>query len=108
KIEKREGITDNIELEVAEYLTKISAYNLTEADTRSIRHMHSMINDLERMGDLYCQISKSFEDMQTEDVELPEEALERVENMLNLIYDAIRHIRKCLRSEERRVGRESM
>lgn len=100
KIEKREDITDNIELEVAEYLTKISAYNLTESDTRSIRNMHSMINDLERIGDIYYQMSKSFEDMQSEDAELPTPALQQIEEMLDLIFDGIRHMRKNLDGNE--------
>jgi phosphate:Na+ symporter len=76
KIEKREQITDNIELEVSEYLTQISSANLSDAATRKIRSMHSMINDLERIGDLYYQMSKTFEDMMDLDVALPKEAID--------------------------------
>ncbi|HLR24890.1 MAG TPA: Na/Pi cotransporter family protein [Fodinibius sp.] len=100
KIEKREEITDNIELEVAEYLTKISSYNLKEADSRRIRSMHSMINDLERIGDIYFQMSKSFEDMQADGTELPEPILERIKEMLDLVFDGIRHVRYNLSLDE--------
>lgn len=96
KIEKREGITDNIELEVAEYLAKISSYNLTEETSRRIRQMHSMINDLERVGDIYYQMSKTFERMQNEGLEIPEDSMEKLDELLNLVHDAIRNVRENL------------
>src|SRR5690625_7445520 len=66
KIKEREQITDNIELEVAEYLTHLSSTtSLSEDATRRVRSMHSMINDLERMGDIYYQMAKNFEDMKS-------------------------------------------
>ncbi|WP_103665326.1 Na/Pi cotransporter family protein [Gracilimonas amylolytica] len=96
KIKKREEITDNLELEIAEYLTKISSYNLTEDATRRIRGMHSMINDLERVGDIYYQMSKTFERMENEGTHLPEEAMEKLKSLLDLIHEAIRHVRQDL------------
>lgn len=99
KIEKREGITDNIELEIAEYLTKISSYNLTETASRRIRGMHSMINDLERVGDIYYQMSKTFERMQKEGHHLPKSAMDRIRKMLDLVYEAIRNVRENLEQD---------
>lgn len=106
KIEKREKITDNIELEIAEYLTKISSFNLTEKATRRIRGMHSMINDLERIADIYFQMSKTFERMQSEGNELPEAALEKIGRMLDLVHDAIRNVRENLAQENGDVDLE--
>jgi phosphate:Na+ symporter len=94
KIEKREQITDNIELEVAEYLTKISGANLTDTSTRKIRAMHSMINDLERIGDIYYQMSKTFQQMERENVKLPKEATREISEYLDLVRDAIKLMRK--------------
>jgi phosphate:Na+ symporter len=93
KIKKREQITDNIELEVAEYLTKISSFNLSESATRKIRAMHSMINDLERIGDIYFQMSKTFEQMENENIKLPKEARQEVSELLDLVRDAIKNMR---------------
>jgi len=100
KIEKREGITDNIELEIAEYLTRISSYNLTEDATRRIRGMHSMINDLERVADIYYQMSKTYERMRNEDERLPESAMKKLHQLLNLVHDAIQNVRENLEKEE--------
>ncbi|WP_138429305.1 Na/Pi cotransporter family protein [Fodinibius saliphilus] len=96
KIEKREGITDNIELEIAEYLTKISSENLTEVSSRRIRGMHSIINDLERVGDIYYQMSKTYERMQKEGTNLPQEAMDKIIQLLDLTHDAIRNVRQNL------------
>jgi len=93
KLKKREEITDNLELEIAEYLTKISSYNLTEEATRRIRGMHSMINDLERVGDIYYQMSKTYERMENEGTHLPSENMIKLKDLLDLIHEAIRHVR---------------
>lgn len=100
KIEKREKITDNIELEIAEYLTKITSFNITEKATRRIRGMHSIINDLERVGDIYYQMSKTFERMQNEGTELTDPAMEKLRELMDLIHDAIRNVRENLAVED--------
>ncbi|MEQ8523168.1 Na/Pi cotransporter family protein [Gracilimonas sp.] len=99
KIKKREEITDTIELEVAEYLTKISSTNLTENSTRRIRGMHSIINDLERVGDIYYQMSKTFERMLADNITLNEPVMIRIREMMNLIHEAILLVRNNLEED---------
>ncbi len=94
KIAQREQITDNIELEIGEYLTKISSSNLSESATKRIRSMHSIINDLERVGDLYFQMSKTFEQMDNEGIKLPKEAVTEIGQYLDLVRDTIKQMRK--------------
>ena len=93
KIEKREQITDNIELEISEYLTRISGTSLSTDATRRIRSMLSIINDLERVGDLYFQLSKTFEGMMNLEVALPKEAILEVSDYLDVILKAIKLMR---------------
>jgi phosphate:Na+ symporter len=94
KIAKREQITDNLELEISEYLTKISNTNLTADATRKVRFMHSMLNDLERIGDLYFQMSKTFEDMGKLGVSLPDDAQDEVGHFLDVILEGIKLMRE--------------
>jgi phosphate:Na+ symporter len=90
KLKKREEITDRLEIEIAEYLLKISEHsNLTLDSTRKVRNMHRIINELERLGDLYFQLSRVFERLFEEEQQLPEEASDEIKQMLNLILDAI-------------------
>lgn len=107
KIEKREQITDNIELEVSDYLTKISSANLSDDATRKIRAMHSMVNDLERIGDLYYQMSKTFEDMMGLEVALPKDAVTEVSDYLDVVLKAIKLMRKNMNEVNGRVDLET-
>jgi len=61
KAKKYEEITDRIELEVADYLAKVSQGEMSPETSVRIRGMLSMIGDLERIGDIYYQISKTIE-----------------------------------------------
>lgn len=97
KIAKREQITDNIEMEVADYLTRISAANLSNDATRRIRSMHSIINDLERVGDLYFQMSKTYEQMESNQIVLPEESRQEIAEYLDLVHQAIKLMRENMK-----------
>ena len=58
---KYEEITDRIEVEVADYLAKTSRGEMSTETSIQIRGMLSIVGDLERIGDIYYQMSKSFE-----------------------------------------------
>lgn len=104
KIAKREQITDNIELEVSDYLTKISGGSLSDEATRKIRAMHSMVNDLERIGDLYYQMSKTFESMDELDVKLPKDAIKEISEYLDIVREAIKLMRHNMEHANGAVG----
>lgn len=57
RIRKYEGITDNIEDEIAKFLTKVSEGELSSESSLQIRGMLGSINDLERVGDICFQMS---------------------------------------------------
>ena len=61
KIKKYEDITDKLETEVSEYLRKVSEGELSEEASISIRSMLSIVGDLERVGDIFYQMSKTIE-----------------------------------------------
>lgn len=104
KIAKREQITDNIELEITDYLTKISSSTLSKEATQRIRAIHSMVNDLERIGDLYYQMSKTFEDMMELEVALPKEAVLEVSDYLDVVLKAIKLMRRNMEIENGEVN----
>ena len=61
KVKKYEDITDRIEADVADYLAKISENEMSEDSSLKIRGMLSIVGDLERIGDIYYQMSKGIE-----------------------------------------------
>ena len=97
KIQKREEISDEIELEVGNYLMRISENsNLSQNAQRRVRTMHSLMNDMERITDIYYQMSKSFEQMQSQEVQLSEEAMTELKRMLDTVLEAILNMRDVL------------
>jgi phosphate:Na+ symporter len=61
RIKKYEDITDRMEHDVADYLAKISEGEMSEHSSIQIRGMLSIVGDLERIGDIYYQMSKGLE-----------------------------------------------
>lgn len=61
KISKYEEITDRVEIEVATYLAKVSSGDMTEETANRIRTMNSIVDDLETIGDIFFQMSKTIE-----------------------------------------------
>jgi phosphate:Na+ symporter len=88
KIEKYEEITDRVEVEVANYLNKISEGELSEETAARIRGMNSIVNDLERIGDIYFQISKSLERKSDEKIWFTPEQRNNLGDMFDLVDKA--------------------
>ncbi len=61
KLKKYEKITDQMEIEITEYVTKLANQELTPKTSLRLRSVINVCNDLERIGDIYFQISKTVE-----------------------------------------------
>lgn len=60
-VRKYEEITDRIEKEVANFLAELAENEMSEGVSIRVRGMLGMAGDLERIGDIYYQISKTME-----------------------------------------------
>jgi phosphate:Na+ symporter len=103
KIKKREEITDSMEIEIGDFLTRVSEQNLSAEDSRRIRGMLNIINDLESIGDIYNEMAKNFERMKELNVVLPEDALDELHQMLDLVYESIKLTRANLEAENGKI-----
>ncbi len=88
KVKKYEEITDRIELEVANYLLKVSEGSLTEESSRRVRSMLSIVNDLETIGDIFYQMSKAIERKTQEKIYFTPEQRNNLLEMIKLLDDA--------------------
>jgi len=61
KMKTYEEITDRIEIEVANFLAKVAEGNISEDASKRTRSLLSNANDLERIGDIFYQISLTIE-----------------------------------------------
>jgi phosphate:Na+ symporter len=89
RIAKYEDITDKMEIEIAEYLSKVSQGELSEHLAMRIRGMLSIVNDLERVGDICYQISKSIERKREQNAEFNEEQRANMLKMFATVQEAI-------------------
>lgn len=90
KIAKYEELTDRLEVEISDYLVHISENaNLENTLTERIRFMQIMINDLERIADIYYQLSKQSEKMVESRASWPPKALSEMAEMMDAVTNAI-------------------
>lgn len=89
RIAKYEDITDKMEIEIADYLSKVSQGDMSEHLAMRIRGMLSIVNDLERVGDICYQISKSIERKREQNAEFNEDQRTNMLRMFKTVQDAI-------------------
>lgn len=89
RIKKYEDITDRIEADVADYLAKISQGEMSESSSLKIRGMLSIIGDLERIGDIYYQMSKTIERKNEGKIWFTPEQRNNVNEMFDLVENAL-------------------
>ena len=88
RIAKYEQITDRIEVEVGKYLTKTSTEVRNEETSAQIQGMLAMVGDLERVGDIFFQMSKAMERKLDERLWFTPEQRQHLLDMLDLLERA--------------------
>ncbi len=88
RMKKYEEITDRVEVEVFNYLNKISSKELDEDLARRINGMNRISSNMERIGDVFYQISKAAEKKFEEKISFTELQTQRLAEMFALIDDA--------------------
>ena len=96
KLKKYEEITDSMEIEITEYITKLADQEITQKTSIRLRSILNVCNDLERIGDIYYQISKTFErKIEDKTYFLPEQR-ENLNTMIGLVDQAFAEMIKNL------------
>ena len=89
RIAKYEDITDKMEIEIADYLAKVSQGELSEHLAMRVRGMLSIVNDLERVGDICYQISKSIERKREQNAEFNDSQRENMLKIFGVVSEAL-------------------
>ncbi|KAA0876541.1 Na/Pi cotransporter family protein [Nitrincola tapanii] len=90
KLRKDEKATDQLEVEISDYLVRISERTSLEHElTERIHNMQAMLNDLERIADIYYQTAKTTDKLSEYQSDWPEEAFEELRIMMEVLHDAI-------------------
>lgn len=89
KIHKMEEMTDRMEQEISDYLNKISHGNLSsEASMHSVSLL-SISTDLERIGDIYYQMSHDYRNMVENEMNFTKKQKDNLQEMISLIEESM-------------------
>ena len=88
KIKKYEEITDDLELEIASYLTNVSEGEISHESSKKIRAMLKIIDDLESIGDVIYAFSKTIDNTNQAKSRFTQEQKDRLNEMFELLKQA--------------------
>lgn len=90
KVEKYEGITDNMEYEIAHYLQQVSEGRLSDDAKRQVQRMLREVDDLESIGDSCFSLARTLSRKQENCAEsFTPEQFEQVHRMEHLVSEAL-------------------
>lgn len=95
RIEKYESITDNMEMEIARYLNKVSEGRLSDESKAWIAKMLRQISELESIGDSCYNLGRTLNRKRQYNKEnFTEQQMDRMETMLDLVDKALAEMEK--------------
>jgi phosphate:Na+ symporter len=104
KIQKYEGICDNVEVEITNYLSQVSQYKMSETGQRRMRSMLKLVGDLESVGDCNFNLARTVNRMREKKITFNQEAMDKLELMFNLVEESMEEMRNNLNMDETAVN----
>jgi phosphate:Na+ symporter len=104
RIRKYEDITDRMEVEIADYLAKAAQGEMSDSASIKVRSMISMINDMERIGDICYQLSITIERKNDQKAHFTPELKTSLEDMIGEVQKAMIIMNKNLNSSYSQVS----
>lgn len=107
KIQKYEEITDRVEIEISSYLSECAENELSMESTLKVRGMLAITNELERIGDIFYQMSLTFKRRDEEKIWFTPEQRSNVQNMLLAVDEAFDEMTQNLKKDPKEVDFET-
>ena len=102
RIEKYEGISDNMEIEIAKYLEQVSDAHLSDETKGKIRQMMRQISEIESIGDACYNLARTLNRRQQSNTDFTAEQYTNIHRMMDLTDSALtqmNHIMQGRRDE---------
>ena len=96
RIEKYEGISDNMEIEIAKYLDQVSNAHLSDETKDKVRSMLREISELESIGDACYNIARTESRRIHGKEDFTEEQYDHIHQMFDLTDDALTQMNRIL------------
>ncbi len=102
KIRDFELMTDRMEHEIGEYLMKVSAQGtLSDSSSIKVASLLSSVNDLERIGDLFFQMSRDVQRLFKSEKKFKNKQIKSLQEIVGLVQEALGIMHHNLDSTEK-------
>ena len=101
RIEKYENISDNMELEIANYLNKVSEGRLSSESKLQIRGMLREVTEIESIGDSCYNLARTINRKHRGDQDFTEKQYEHINTMFTLTDQALSQMVSIVEKEDR-------
>lgn len=96
RIEKYEGISDNMEIEIAKYLDQVSNAHLSDETKEKVRSMLREISELESIGDACYNVARTCSRLINSKEDFTQEQYDHMHQMFELTDDALTQMNRIL------------
>lgn len=100
---KMEDKSDNVEVEIANYLTKVSESKMTTENSQRIRAMFKVVSEIESIADSSLNLAKAINRRNEQNVSFPEELTNKLKHMFALVEDTLTTMCNNLNQEYKEV-----
>lgn len=96
RVEKYEGISDRMEVEIAKYLTKAAEGRLSNNSKKSVHALLRVVSEIESIGDSNFNLAKTIMRKRGDGKEYSSEMTKRIEDMFVLVDQALAEMMRVL------------
>lgn len=89
QLQKLEDESDQVEIEIADYLTKVSESKLSTENSQRVRAMFKIVSEIESVADSILNVSKAIFRRNEQGVTFSEEQSEKLKHMFALVEESI-------------------
>jgi len=100
RIEKYENISDNMEVEIANYLNMVSEGRLSSESKMQIRSMLREVTEIESVADSCSNLARTINRKKRGNIDFTPEQYEHINSMFNLVEQALEQMLLVIKKQE--------
>lgn len=104
KFSRDEDASDDLEVQIADYLTKVSESRLATDSSKRLRSMYKMVSEIESIGDSALNLAKAFKRRNDANVVMPEECTAKLKNYFSMVDAALAEMCANLEMDYKKVS----
>ena len=104
RIEKYEGISDRVEIEIATYLNKVSTYELSDESSRKLQALFRIISEIESIADSTFSLARTLKRKREQKIWFNQEMRDNLNKMFYLLDEALNIMKGNLEVSQRNVS----